>query len=205
MASSRLLMVEGSDDEHVVYALCGAHNIPRPFEVAKKWGVEQLLGSIPVELKASDRERLAVIVDADDDLAARWSQLAARLRQAGCAAVPEEPGSEGTIVRVSDNLLFGVWLMPDNRLAGMLEDFVAFLVPNGDPLLPRVDGFLAGITGELRRFPDAHECKARIHSWLAIQKGPGKPMGQAITARYLDPDCGQVRPFLNWLRAALVD
>jgi hypothetical protein len=127
MASSRLLMVEGQDDEHVVYALCKAHNIPQLLDVKAKGGIQELLESIPVELKASKRERLAVIVDADDDLAARWSQLAGRLRQAGCAAVPEEPGVEGTIVQVSGNLLFGVWLMPDNRLAGMLEHFVDWL------------------------------------------------------------------------------
>jgi hypothetical protein len=71
VASRRVLLVEGRDDEHVVYALRDAHGIPKVFDVAAKQGRENLLDSIPVELKASDRERLAVILDADDDLESR--------------------------------------------------------------------------------------------------------------------------------------
>ena len=205
MAMPRLLLVEGRDDEHVVYALRDAHGIPKTFDVARKGGYTELLESIPVELKASDRERLAVILDADEKLQQRWEQLSYRLRQAGCAAVPRRPQPEGTILTVSPGLRFGVWLMPDNRLPGMLEDFLAFLVPEGDDLLPRVDRFLDGIPENLRRFPAPHRCKARIHSWLAIQEEPGRPLGQAITNRYLDAQQSVIEPFLKWIRTALVD
>lgn len=205
MAMPRLLLVEGRDDEHVVYALRDAHGIPKTFDVARKGGYTELLESIPVELKASDRERLAVILDADENLPQRWQLLSYRLSQAGCAAVPKQPHPEGTILTVSPGVRFGVWLMPDNRLPGMLEDFVAFLVPESDGLLPRVDEFLDSIPDNLRRFRTAHRCKARIHSWLAIQEEPGRPLGQAITYRYLDAQQSVVEPFVRWLRAALID
>ncbi|MGH2495980.1 MAG: DUF3226 domain-containing protein [Ktedonobacteraceae bacterium] len=50
------------------------------------------------------------------------------------------------------------------------------------------------------RFRNAHESKARIHTWLAWQKEPGKPMGQAITARYLDADALHARQLIAWIR-----
>ncbi len=207
MGTPRLLLVEGPDDEHVVKAICKAHSIsvPDAFAIQQKQGCDQLLESIPVELKASDRERLAVILDANDSLAKRWDQLTYRLHEAGCAGIPKQPQPEGTVLTVSEELRFGVWLMPDNRLPGMLEDFLGFLVPQGDALLPRVDGFLDGIPEDIRPFPAAHRCKARIHSWLALQEEPGRPLGQAITYRYLDAQRSVVDPFVKWMRAALVD
>ena len=49
--------------------------------------------------------------------------------------IPEEPAPDGTVVTQSGKPRIGVWLMPDNRVPGMLEDFVEFLVPEKDPLL----------------------------------------------------------------------
>ena len=72
-------------------------------------------------------------------------------------------------------------------------------------LLPRVDQFLNGIPEEHRRFPPARLPKARMHAWLAIQEAPGKPLGQAVTAKYLDAKCEHVTTFLAWIQRALVD
>ena len=51
-----------------------------------------------------------------------------------------------------------------------------------------------------QRFSDAAKPKAVIHTWLAWQKEPGKPMGTAITARFLDPDAPQVDTLIQWLQ-----
>ena len=67
MAGERILLVEGKDDEVVVCNLCERRNIPEVFTIKQKTGVESLLESIPVEMKGSDVERLAVILDADQD------------------------------------------------------------------------------------------------------------------------------------------
>jgi len=201
----RLLLVEDSDDRHVVYALRQAHTVPEVFEIQQRDGVEDLLSSIPQELKASDLECLAIVLDADEDLEKRWRQLRGQLDREGHRNLPDAPRAEGTIVDLSTGVRFGVWLMPDNRLQGMLEDFVRFMVRPDDPLWPRVEHFLQGIPESERRFKPAHWPKAHVHTWLGIQEEPGKPLGQAITARYLDPHCPHVEPFLKWLRAALVD
>ena len=210
----RLLLVEGKDDKYVVIHLCRAHGINPAFDIEEpsaedggddQGGVQRLLDQVPVRLKGSDMERLGVLLDADQDLQSRWAQLRDRLRRAGYEEVPEQPAPEGTVVDLQHELgsvRLGVWIMPDNRVPGMLEDFLAFLVPAGDSMMPRVDQFIASIPKEDRRFSNVS--KARIHSYLAIQKEPGKPLGLSITYRYLDAQSEFVYPFLNWLRAVLV-
>ena len=165
--AKRLLLVEGTDDEHVVKHLCKRHDLEivssknyrdgddRP--LAKEYGgIDQLLDQVLSVLKESDLERLAVVLDADEDAQSQWSRLRDRLRGAGYKETPDRPSPEGTVFSVpidQRNVLLGVWIMPDNRLPGMLEDFLAFLVPEGDRTLPHVDRFLGGIRRRTVYFP----------------------------------------------------
>ena len=203
--ASRVLLVEGTDDFHVMLALRKFHGMEQFFAVEKTDGIDRLLETVPVRLRtASELERLAVVMDADERLQSRWQQLRDRVVAAGYADMPAALDPRGTVVTLHDGKRFGVWIMPNNTLPGILEDFVSFLVPPDDDLVPFVDQFLDSIPPPPRRFPLSRRAKARIHSWLAIQEEPGKPMGQAITARYLDAQAAWGGPFLQWLKAALV-
>ena len=84
----------------------------------------------------------------------------------------------------------------------MLEDFVSFLRPKDDLLWPIAEDVLqkVKVIEEALRFRDIHESKARIHTWLAWQKEPGKPMGLAITARYLNATALNAQQLINWIR-----
>lgn len=42
--------------------------------------------------------------------------------------------------------------------------------------------------------------KANIHTWLSWQEEPGKPMGQAITKRYLDTSAPHAQQLIDWMR-----
>jgi hypothetical protein len=53
---------------------------------------------------------------------------------------------------------------------------------------------------EDRRFPVVHESKARLHTWLAWQKNPGKSMGLSITSKYVLPDCPLALQLIDWFR-----
>jgi len=203
--ASRVLLVEGVDDKHVVWALFEHHNVEEVFSVEDAEGIDPLLESVPVRLcTASDLERLAVIIDADEDMDRRWDSLRSVLINAGYPELPDQPVENGTVVTLHDGKVFGVWVMPNNRLPGMLESFIAFLVPPDDALIAHVDAFVDGIELQPSRFPVARKQKARIHAWLAIQREPGKPLGQAVTARYLDADAAIVGSFIQWVRNALV-
>ena len=201
----RMLLVEGQDDRHVIWALLKAHNVSETFKVEIAGGIEPLLESIPVRLKASNLEQFGVVLDADENIQARWEQLRSRLIDGGCEEVPEVPTQLGSVIQMKDGLRVGAWLMPDNTLPGTLESFLAFLVPESDKLLPPVDRFLDGIPLEDRLCPNARLPKARIHAWLAIQEHPGKPMGQAITAKYIDTHRSVVAPFIDWIKAMFID
>jgi hypothetical protein len=195
-------VVEGPDDLHVVSALMQYHKFEPRFGVRSEGGIENLLKRLPVLLKAAGAkyERIGILVDADLDHLARWASLKGILSRGGYTGLPDSPDPLGTIVEQQDMPRVGIWLMPDNRLPGMLEDYVALLVPEGDPLFVRAGLCLDEIPVIERRFIENHRTKAHIHTWLAWQSDPGTPLGLAITKRYLDPESPHVTPFLDWLK-----
>ncbi len=90
--------------------------------------------------------------------------------------------------------------MPDNTLPGMLENFVAHLIPDEDPLVEKAEGCLREIEHDgLHRYKATHHSKAFIHTWLAWQETPGMPMGQAITIRALKHNQPLAKAFVSWL------
>lgn len=203
MADPRILMVEGNDDLHVIANLCARKAVPSgSFKIEDMHGVDRLIESFPVRLKASDIECLGVVVDADSDLHARWQSFHDRLRDAGYAA-PSTPYAQGTILEAPPGTILprvGIWIMPDNQVAGLLEDFLRFLIPSDDRLIDHVESSLNSMPADLVHFAAVVRPKAVIHTWLAWQAEPGKPYGQAITARCLDSGVREADHFLAWLR-----
>jgi hypothetical protein len=204
MAGRKILLVEGSDDEHVLKHICGERGVGQLDEVKPQGDILRLLENLPVRLKESDVEVLGVVIDADTDLAARWQSLHDRLSKAGYQNVPAHPAPTGTILAPPpDSLLprVGVWIMPDNQTRGILEDFLRFLVPPGSGLFTHVQSSVAAIPAAEKRFGQLAEPKAIIHTWLAWQAEPGKPFGVAITAKFLDANVAQVDVLVAWLKA----
>ncbi len=205
MAKARVLLVEGNDDKHAVLALITYHQFPdEVFEIIVNDGIDPLLKNLPTRLKEGGREVLGILVDADTDLQARWQSLHGILTQAGYS-LPQIPASGGTILREADKPNIGIWLMPDNQLPGMLEDFAARLISPADPLWARAQSAVDEIPEAERRFPVERTAKAKLHTWLAWQAEPGKPIGLAITTKYLDPNANQAQQFINWLQALFVN
>jgi hypothetical protein len=209
MAATDVLLVEGPDDVYFFAHLLEHHGIvlserhrdePGKVKIVDGGGYENLRSSIPVRLKGSDLRRLGIVVDADTDFAARWQSLRDVLSAVGYTSVPTAPLLDGTVIISPDRPVVGVWLMPDNVRPGMLEDFARLLVPAGDPLLQRVDPCLQAIPASERRWSAIHHAKAEIHTWLAWQDEPGRPIGQAIAKKYLDADAPPARQIIDWVR-----
>ena len=196
----RKLLVEGSDDKHVFLALCAKFDILQNFEIIDCKGIDNLLEQIPARLKEPDTETLGFVVDADSNLLLRWNSLKQLLSAQGFN-IPEDLPENGLIVLVSGQISIGIWIMPDNNLNGMLEDFLSFLVPSNDSLLPIVKEHLSSIeTKKLNKYKPIHKSKAIIHSWLAVQEDPGTPMGLSITKRYLSTDDVICLKFVGWMK-----
>ncbi len=198
--SPLLILVEGKNDREVFHHLLTYHGIYKGVIECKACeGETRLLKEFAVRLKTGDLEPLGVVIDADDNLSARWDSLKNTLSQAGYTSIPLEPLAEGTILQQEDKPTVGIWIMPDNKLPGMLEDFVSFLVPQGDPLWEQAKDCLDEISEPQRKFKK-HFAKAHIHTWLAWQEEPGTPLGSAITKRYLNADALHAKKLIGWVR-----
>ena len=203
------LLVEGKNDQHVIWALCEQYNIPETFKVQLPEqgteGVEALLEGLLLKLKEENLRILGLVVDADQDLPARWQSIRDRLIASDYpkADIPDLPRVEGWVYQPADPFLkrVGVWVMPNNQLPGMLEDFAAMLMPEDDNLRPKAEEILREIEREgLNRYGEIHHAKALIHTWLAWQETPGMPMGQAITAQVLRRESAIAQVFADWLQ-----
>lgn len=196
------LLVEGKDDEHVMYSLLVHHKIPNKFVVDPVEGIDNLLDAFEVRLTLGEFENLGIIIDANDKLAERWQKIQQILKNTDYTNVPDEPDPFGTVIKNRSHQIVGIWMMPDNAVSGKLEDFVSFLRPQDDVLWPVAVDIVQQVKAiETRlRFRDVHESKAQIHTWLAWQEEPGKPMGTAITARYLDANAPHAQLLISWIR-----
>ncbi len=100
-------------------------------------------------------------------------------------ALHKIPEKNGTIVNSKGKPRVGIWLMPDNDVDGMLEDFCRQLVD--DQALKFASNCVQQAKDkQITSFIDNHHSKAVVHTFLAWQNEPGMPIGQAITAKALD-------------------
>lgn len=203
------LLVEGSEDLRVIPELIEANGITwergpkqRIVEIKATDGVENLLrpDKIRTELADPTVQRLGILLDADDQPTQRWQRV-----RAECVAafpdLPAAPPPEGAVVRNQEGKSLGIWLMPDNQSRGMLETFLAYLVPAGGSDLW---AYLQEVVAEARQrgapYRDAHRDKAAIHTWLALQDSPGSQLHQAVLQKILDPRSPHAQPFVAWFR-----
>lgn len=201
---SQQLLVEGNNDYYVISSLREKSKIQQSFEIIDCKSKDKLLEKLPTLLKGSGNlNTIGVVLDADTDLNKRWKEVCKILKKSGkYENIPETCDKNGTIIFPieEDDIKVGVWLMPNNNDKGMLEDFVSFLIPEDDKLLPKVDKALSEIEEEkLNQYKEIHKSKARIHTWLAWQKDPGTPMGLAITKKYLSTTPVICQDFISWL------
>jgi hypothetical protein len=205
MRTKKELLVEGKDDQHVIWALCKKFNIPESFDVIDCEGIEKLYDAIPVRFKQSGIKTIGIIIDADTEINSRWMAVKNILSQQDFA-IPNELPREGLILLNKNDIKVGVWIMPDNNLNGILEDFISFLVPDSDELLPIVNNTLDEIENrKLNKYSLIHKSKAKIHTWLAWQETPGAPMGLSITKKYLNTNDATCLHLIEWLQALFGD
>lgn len=227
---TRILFVEGADDQHSVWAICEHFKVEETFSIEVPDGEGKIptkkthqneLGGIDNVLKAarlnliagsSAVERLGIVIDADQGLDSQWKKVLNILTKAGFKEenLPESPNADGTVIIQEYLPTFGVWIMPDNVTdRGMLEDFLEFLVPDkeNNPIWSKALKCSQEVSEEVEeemRFNDIHLSKARIHAYLAWQDEPGKPFGLSITAKYLQADNPKCEKFVEWLNRLFV-
>lgn len=200
-SNRHVLLVEGSDDEHVVHHIANRAAATLEFSILHKGGIDPLLSAIERDLRVAGREAVGILVDANDNLDARWQAVADRIRRAGLSIEPPpRPDPAGTIIPEGPRRpRVGIWLMPDNQSPSELEDFVSRMIPSDDTVWPLAQEYIDGIPGADRKFTEGKIQRAKVHAWLAAREEPRR-MGLAVGAGDLDVGVPLCQDFADWLR-----
>lgn len=205
MGRERILIVEGTDDEHTVKHICGAHGIPE-LNFKGQGGYDSALKTFLVQVKSEAGKQecdvsIGLIVDADSDVRERWESIKRHLLNLGYRDFPNEPlpPAEGSIIEYGDLPRVGIWIMPNNQQPGILEHFLEMCIGTDDVLIRYARECVGNIEPRLRLFSEIREQKAVLHTWLAWQEDPGRPYGQAIKNNSINARSEQATNFAAWL------
>lgn len=196
------LLVEGKDDQSVIWGLAAKFNLTENYEVIDCGNYERVIESLPVRIKSSNVKVIGIIVDADDNLANKWESIKQSLSKLDYQ-LPAKIPIGGLIIANSKlfDVKVGVWIMPNNDINGKIEDFIKFLIPKKDCLSEIAENALENIESKnLNKYKPKDKAKAFIHTWLAWQEKPGNRMGTAITANYFNLDVEECNKFISWLK-----
>ena len=175
-----ILLVEGQNDKHVVGHICDRLQLALSFSIVDKNGIDNLQSSIFTEINDSDRQTVGILVDANDNLTARWDAVTEQIRRAGIDP-PTSPDSAGTIIESKPRV--GIWLMPDNTSPGELEDFVVQMIPAGDFGTRNFD---REIMGTMTKFSVPKECGRCPNTTLRRFR---QKIESSSRARHREPSC----------------
>lgn len=197
--AERVLLVEGKDDCHVILALAKHYQSPENFGIYDCGSDVEVLKRLNALIVSSEFVRPKVIGVVLDAAEGRWTQLAGKIGRHGYK-FPAVPDPNGTILEGDDSKpTVGVWIMTDNSNQGMLEDFLLAGVPPVGVEVAHEAVELAK-KKQVATFKDVHHSKAVIHTYLAWQDEPGRPLGLSVTSKMLSAETPEAKCFVAWLR-----
>ena len=205
-----ILILEGPDDFHFFNALLddsSCISLKNRVHRTSPHGVVNAIDGFELQLKVDSITSLGLVIDADEDINSRWDQVKQILSEAKYSDIPDSPNPSGLVLSNTQTIVpkVGVWIMPNNKLSGSLEDFFKLIIPKKDTLIIRAARSVKSIKSEKRLFKEQHFTKAVIHTWLAWQELPGEPMGRAITKNYLNIDSLEAQSLIGWLHSLYLE
>lgn len=206
MGKDKLLFVEGVNDREVIYRLENVYGIKGICTVKACSSVDsaKLEFALAINENATKVATAGIVIDADVSEIDRWKSLRNLILETGRYDVPVELPVSGLVLspKIENAPKVGVWLMPNNKSNGMLEDFLLFLAKNDTDMLSFVDHSIDDLSSAgLKRFSDSHYSKARVHTYLAWQKEPGCSLASAIEKKYFDADNELAKKFVCWMKS----
>lgn len=212
--STKRLIVEGSADKHFFASLCrelgcGDIWIGPPTEHDQggngKGNAFQALSDYLEEITTGHVTHLGIVIDADfcsssqnDGFQATYSEISKRLNQHGY--LQHGDGKAGFIFTHLKNLPnIGVWIMPDNKSDGYLEQFCIHAASKSEAcLLDHAKRAVATLTNP--KFSPHKLAKAEISTWLAWQTDPGQGLNSLIGGNLLDTESSTFKSLTFWLK-----
>jgi hypothetical protein len=204
----RILVVEGKDDCHGIYQFADRCGLTGRFGIWAANSDGKALARFGGLFAANDRpDALGLVIDCDPSgaedglgLMRRWQQIESRVKEFGYT-LPKKPVQSGTIIEspLPGSLpRIGVWIMPDNEMDGMFEDFLISLVAPATSQYVRTVVQKARADGHADYNP-LHESKAVAHTILAWKDEPGRPLGLGMKMGAFDTNNPLAQAFKDWL------
>lgn len=205
MEKEKILLVEGPNDREVIYRIENAYSLRDICFVKVAGSVDNAKKTFDLYINenASKVNVLGLVLDADQSTTNRWNSIRNMLLATGNYDIPIMLPQEGLLLSPPNENCpkVGVWIMPNNKTEGMLEDFLLTLTNSNDPLLEFVDITLDELKHRgLQRFADVHKSKARAHTYLSLQEEPGCTLATAIEKNYFDSNSELVVAFAEWMK-----
>jgi hypothetical protein len=223
----KILWVEGEVDSYFIQSLLKDYGLRLGIEVYPKGGINNLRGSLTKKnflkgLPNSNIKRFGIVADADSlaqnnaGFHNRWSELIRDLTPTMTdlgITIPTTASYEAGEVfsNADDSLRIGLWLMPNHKQDGCLEDFVLASTKWASPLSSNnlnnqhtlkqyADNCWQALDQKkLKLFEDYDESKASAYTWLAWQKKPTQFLSGVIDAGLLNMQHPYVLAFKDWI------
>ena len=212
MVDKKVLVVEGRSEVFVIPYLMEANGVAwgkgknTVVNIKDYDGYSNIVQTdeIATILQDSNLTALGIIIDADETPFDRWQSI----RNACHKSMPDLPiemPENGLICDVTnvnnDKVKFGIWMMPDNKESGMLETFLAYMIPNETEMLWQfAQSSVEEATNQGANFTEFQRDKANIYTWLAWQNPPGRQLHQAVMEKILDPTHPNAQKFVTWFK-----
>lgn len=224
MDKHSVLIVEGESDRGFFEQVCKFFNLHPTITVAvpkdyqgktrnSKQGVFTILNRSLPNLKEEENPLtyLGIIVDADYQntnglgYLQTLEQIKAIAKKHGFSQI--ENHSQGIIFAHDEDSIiqFGVWIMPNNRHEGMLEDFIKTCIHQNEQSLFDYATQTINTLSEPKFDKKTHLTKAQIATWLAWQKIPGHGFYATMTDNLLHTEHELFLELQNWLNAVFAE
>jgi len=167
-------------------------------------------------LESDSLKNLAVVADADHKdinggFSERWSQLTDPIKDAGYNVFsPPTQAYEGSLFEHPKGLPpVGLWIMPNHKDDGMLENLVKQIVCEGqqNDILDKAEKCLDELPVKLfePQGRQHHRAKATVYTWLAWQEKPGQSLTSTINPQkpeknLINLQSPEMQGFINWLK-----
>ncbi len=209
LVDKKVLVVEGRSEVFVIPYLMEANGVPwgkgknnTVVHIKDYDGYPNIVqtDAIATELLASGLTALGIIIDADEQPKDRWQSIR-NICQKSVPDLPIDLPENGLICNAPNEIKFGIWMMPDNQMRGILETFLAYMIPDEtEPLWQFAQESVKSARTKGASFTEFQVDKANIYTWLAWQDPPGQQLHQAVEQKILDPEHPRAQKFVTWFK-----
>jgi hypothetical protein len=193
-----VLLLEGNDDCYIVEKFCNNNEIEFNFCFYNCKGYNKILTKLNALLRENTQpEVIGVILDADNDISKSYQDIKSKA-ETFYKKLPDIIPKKGLIHNENGLPKLGIWIMPNNKDNGALEEFYLELATDIDTDFIN-DVIEQATRKNLTSFKKQHKTKAIMHTYFSWQNTPSTPLHSSINKIALDNDKDIAKAFKKWL------